>query len=748
MSDIKAIFDHDSANKAGAWTVFEKQVQAHMERWCVNWQVKVKPTGGYTHFPQVEGRRSTWAFVAKRIQVGLSSYPAVLNGDADWHEETNGHRGLYWSGLQAELHSIMSANFEEYEKAIFEKFNPERDIGAEDAQRLGMQGTRVRFHEDEGDGDHYGAGDDRWPYGTYAFLAIKERYQGQKSVHVFTLMAEYNHLRKQVASLSMEEWAKKIKAKKHELDKAKEGQDAEYLDCMQLLLDMSEVPAWKEWAQTDATKEGVAPGYYTVEKLFERAITMNDMRSASNNSVKLAEAGAKLALSNATAAGNLGNGTGGFKGFGKHELICQQCNAKFRSNISNHKYCAACFKKTKSPTEADLAQHSSTEKGKDLHKKLTKREQRQRAIDNSRRKDKQRRGDRTGKAGGHTAQADSSASSSASDEEEASASLAHGNLGTAAETTALIQTALAKANKATGSKKRMKSNQAEGCKIGQHKHFPDSDEDKDDDSNDKCERKRQRNHRLVHFSVGASGAKAGAFMAKAESARASMGSSKKSSTASTSVSVHSVYFIVEPPIEMPQTIPEYFMIGDSGATHHMQPDECWLAYKKESYMKVTWGKDGSYSRAIAIGHMVFMTYDARTKQPKPILATTGQEDTLLVPDVSRPLAALNRWAAQGHTPHLKESNPGLIGHNNSFFIPFCYEPSTGYFLVPAYPPPNRAVFQIRGNVTLPVVDLNEAINNGSYSPIYMNKLVGMAAVGEANDETDMILEDIQSSIIK
>ena len=50
----------------------------------------------------------------------------------------------------------------------------------------------------------------------------------------------------------------------------------------------------------------------------------------------------------------------------------------------------------------------------------------------------------------------------------------------AAETTALIETALAKANKATGSKKRMKSNQAEGCKIGQHTHFPDSDEDKDD----------------------------------------------------------------------------------------------------------------------------------------------------------------------------------------------------------------------------------------------------------------------------
>ena len=82
----------------------------------------------------------------------------------------------------------------------------------------------------------------------------------------------------------MEDWAKQIKAKKHELDKAKESQDAEYLDCMQLLLDMSEVPAWKEWAQTDATKAGTAQGYHTVDKLFERAITMSDMRSASNTS--------------------------------------------------------------------------------------------------------------------------------------------------------------------------------------------------------------------------------------------------------------------------------------------------------------------------------------------------------------------------------------------------------------------------------------------------------------------------------
>ena len=84
---------------------------------------------------------------------------------------------------------------------------------------------------------------------------------------------------------------------------------------------------------------------------------MNDMRSASNNSVKLAEAGAKLALSNATAAGNLGNSFGHIKGAGKHELVCKSCSCVFRSHVPSHKFCADCHeKKNQTTTEADLAQ--------------------------------------------------------------------------------------------------------------------------------------------------------------------------------------------------------------------------------------------------------------------------------------------------------------------------------------------------------------------------------------------------------
>jgi hypothetical protein len=161
-------------------------------------------------------------------------------------------------------------------------------------------------------------------------------------------------------------------------------------------------------------------------------------------------------------------------------------------------------------------------------------------------------------------------------------------------------------------------------------------------------------------------------------------------------------------------------------------------------MQISWGKEDSYSYALGIGWLVFVTYDAKNrKNPKQILITTGQADTLLVPDVSRPLAASNRWSAQGHTPHLQECNPGLVGHNNEFFIPFCYDQNTGYFLMPAYPPPTQATFQTHGEGTVPVINLNRPIDEGRYSSIYMHQMLSSAYPAKANlDETS---EDILSA---
>ena len=104
--------------------------------------------------------------------------------------------------------------------------------------------------------------------------------------------------------------------------------------------------------------------------------------------------------------------------------------------------------------------------------------------------------------------------------------------------------------------------------------------------------------------------------------------------------------------------------------------------------------------------------------------TTGQFDTLLVHDVSRPLFASNRCSAQGHTVHLSEVNPGIRDLNNQWFVPFVYENTTNYFLLPAYPPPTQAPFQTSGTHDSPVINWNAHVDNGSYCPLYMRSMSG------------------------
>jgi len=326
-------FDHEDSNKTGAWETFEKHVTATMEEFCLKKQAMVKTIEGCSHFPELQGQTALWAFVSHKKQVLLSSYPITLDGTERWHTETNMQRNLYWAAVQQKLYSILDNNFGEYEKGIFEKFNPSLNINASDMAALGEAvAEKSVIPEDEG-GDHL-VQDARWPYGTYAFLTIKEIYKGQKSVHVFTLMSEYELLRKKIKSMEFSEWTKQVKSKKHELDKAKAGQDPEYLDCMGLLLDMSAHTAWKEWAQTDATKSDTTIGYYTVDQLFHRAMQINDMRKAGRQQVKLAEAQAAEAMLDAGA--HIG---GGRREEAKHKLECTKCKKTFYSIYKNHKFC-------------------------------------------------------------------------------------------------------------------------------------------------------------------------------------------------------------------------------------------------------------------------------------------------------------------------------------------------------------------------------------------------------------------------
>lgn len=99
------------------------------------------------------------------------------------------------------------------------------------------------------------------------------------------------------------------------------------------------------------------------------------------------------------------------------------------------------------------------------------------------------------------------------------------------------------------------------------------------------------------------------------------------------------------------------MLVDSGATHHMVNLGKWLAHARDALTKVSWS-GSSYSHALAIGFLVGLTYAFLGKNTiaQQILFTSGQGDTLLVPDAARDLCATNRFAAQGHTVYLQEGH--------------------------------------------------------------------------------------------
>jgi hypothetical protein len=132
-------FDHEDSNKTGAWETFEKHVTATMEEFCLKKQAMVKTIEGCSHFPELQGQTALWAFVSHKKQVLLSSYPITLDGTEQWHTETNMQRNLYWAAVQQKLYSILDNNFGEYEKGIFEKFNPSLNINASDMAALGAE---------------------------------------------------------------------------------------------------------------------------------------------------------------------------------------------------------------------------------------------------------------------------------------------------------------------------------------------------------------------------------------------------------------------------------------------------------------------------------------------------------------------------------------------------------------------------------------------------------------------------------
>jgi len=80
-----------------------------------------------------------------------------------------------------------------------------------------------------------------------------------------------------------------------------------------------------------------------------------------------------------------------------------------------------------------------------------------------------------------------------------------------------------------------------------------------------------------------------------------------SSHRSTSSLIIQVIYLVNPPKELRNVIPEYFMLCDFGATHHMLSNSIFMAYSKDKFLQVSWG-DASTSRTLSIGYLIITSY--------------------------------------------------------------------------------------------------------------------------------------------
>jgi len=246
----------------------------------------------------------------------------------------------------------------------------------------------------------------------------------------------------------------------------------------------------------------------------------------------------------------------------------------------------------------------------------------------------------------------------------------------------------------------------------------DDSDDAGEDGDDKRIRKAFQSASASAFFLGSTAGRAATCMmarAKATYVPNHVSRQASSSRAGSAFSVQVVH-LVSPPPEVRHVIPEYFMLCDSGATHHMLSDMMFFAHLRDKYLQVSWG-DSSPSRSLGIGHLIFLGYlsSARSGRaaPKPCILTSGTDDALLIPDCTRSLCSLTCFSAQGHTVHLNESNPGIVLRDGKGFIPCCLESETGYVLLPCFPPPSSATF-VRTRCEMPVIDLDASLTSGTY----------------------------------
>ena len=117
----------------------------------------------------------------------------------------------------------------------------------------------------------------------------------------------------------------------------------------------------------------------------------------------------------------------------------------------------------------------------------------------------------------------------------------------------------------------------------------DDSEDEDDDDQDKRIREAFTNTSANAFPYCGGGRGAGCNIAHAKATFVPTKVARQASShRSTSSPIIQVIYLVNPPKELRNVIPEYFMLCDSGATHHMLSNSIFMAYPKDKFLQVSW----------------------------------------------------------------------------------------------------------------------------------------------------------------
>ena len=145
------------------------------------------------------------------------------------------------------------------------------------------------------------------------------------------------------------------------------------------------------------------------------------------------------------------------------------------------------------------------------------------------------------------------------------------------------------------------------------------------------------------------------------------------------------------PRELEQTIPEYFMLVDTGANIHIFWDDVCLAYKTASHRSLSWGAGIDY--CVATGQLCGCVWILNTTSNawSFVMIHSGQPNTAWeMPMCTRPLFSEPLARKQGHIIEVG-SRAGLRLFGGDRFIPFIHDEPGHFMLLPMYPPPSRSV---------------------------------------------------------